>query len=158
MILSIPVIVKYNKNNLNTTKPPYSIQIIPVAWAFLHPGSTVMRTRVFSTLLVPMRKISTPLIRLWHFIHSFICSFIHSSTPLLTQNKHLLSGKLLETRFKPIMSYGYQWTSLVHPSYLLITSLIFGWGTGYVVACFSNQCKILENCLLTHPFPSPNPI
>ena len=35
MVLSTPVIVKYNENNLNMTKPPYSIQIFPVAWAFL---------------------------------------------------------------------------------------------------------------------------
>lgn len=34
MILSTLVIVKYKENNLNITKPPYSKQIFPVAWAF----------------------------------------------------------------------------------------------------------------------------
>ena len=95
--------VKYMENNLDIRKPPYSKQIFPVVWAFF--------TSRFHCNENSYSLHCCPLVRLWHFIYSFICSFIHQPLCLPKINTNFSLGakicrvQLLEIRFKPIMSF-----------------------------------------------------
>lgn len=76
MILSTTVTVKYKENNLSITKPHYSKQIFPVAWAFLTSRFHCNENSCIPFTVVPTSDCDisfTP-----SLVHSFI---YHSANP-----------------------------------------------------------------------------